>query len=58
VEICQRLAATDQEKQRLLRIGKKLGQQLKELISIVTYQSFLRWVREAEAAHTEKTVTP
>lgn len=50
--------ATDQEKRRLLRFGKKLGQQLKELISIVTYQSFQRWVREAEAAHTAKKATP
>jgi putative transposase len=39
-------------------LGKKLGQQLKELISIVTYQPFLRWVREAEAAHTAKKATP
>jgi len=31
---------------------------LKELISIVTYQSFLRWVCEAEAAHAAKTATP
>ena len=54
----ERLVATDQEKRRLLRFGKKLGQQLKELISIVTYQSFLRWVREAEAAHAAKKATP
>lgn len=54
----EQLVATDQEKWRLLRFGKKLGQQLKELISIVTYQSFLRWVREAEAAHTAKKATP
>ncbi len=38
----ERLVATPQEKRRLLRFGKKLGQQLKELISIVSYQSFLR----------------
>ena len=54
----ERLVATDQEKRRLLRFGKKLGLQLKELISIVSYQSFLRWVREAEAAHTAKKATP
>lgn len=44
----ERLVATDQEKRRLLRCGRKLGVQLKELISIVSYQSFRRWVREAE----------
>lgn len=38
----------------MLRCGRKLGLQLKELISIVSYQSFRRWVREAEAAHTAK----
>ncbi len=54
----ERLVATPQEKQRLLRFGRKLGQQLKELISIVTYQSFLRWAREAEAAHTTTKATP
>ena len=54
----ERLVATDQEKRRLLRFGKKLGQQLKELISIVSYQSFRRWVREAEVAHTAQKATP
>jgi putative transposase len=50
----QKLVATDQEKRRLLRCGRKLGLQLKELISIVSYQSFRRWVREAEEAHAAK----
>jgi putative transposase len=53
----ERLVATDQEKRRLLRCGRKLGLQLKELISIVSYQSFRRWVREAEEAHTAKKAT-
>ena len=30
----------------MLRCGRKLGVQLKELISIVSYHSFRRWVRE------------
>ncbi len=50
--------ATDQEKRRLLRFGKKLGQQLKVLIANVSYQSFRRCVREAEAAHAAKKATP
>ena len=50
----ERLVATPQEKRRLVRCGRKLGQQLKELISIVSYQSFRRWVREAEEAHAAK----
>jgi putative transposase len=32
----ERLTATDQEKQRLLQCGRKLGVQRKELISIVS----------------------
>jgi putative transposase len=55
----ERLVATEQEKRRLIRCGRKLGVQLKELISIVSYQSFRRWVREAEEAHTaKKAATP
>ncbi len=52
----ERLVATDQEKRRLLRFGENLGQQLKKLVSLVTYQSFLRWVCEADASHTAKAV--
>ena len=50
----QRLVATPQEKRRLLKFGRKLGVQLRELISIVSYQTFVRWIREKEAAHTAK----
>lgn len=53
-----RVDVTPQEKRRLLRCGRRLGVQLKELMSIVSYQSFRRWVRETEAAHTAKKVTP
>jgi hypothetical protein len=37
---------------------RQLGQQFQELISIVSDQSFLRWIREAEAAHTAKPAVP
>ena len=50
----QRLVATPQEKRRLLKFGRKLGVQLRELISIVSYQTFVRWIREKEASHAEK----
>ena len=40
-----------------LRYGQKLGQPLKELILIVSYQTFRRWVREKEEAHTAKRST-
>jgi putative transposase len=48
----ERLVATPSEKRRLIRLGKKLGIQLRELISIATYQTFQRWVRDAEEAGT------
>lgn len=47
--------ATVQEKRRLLKVGRKLGVQLRNLISIVTYQTFVRWIREKEVSHAEKT---
>ena len=46
----KRVVATDKEKRRLLRVGKKLGTQLKELMSLVSYQTFARWVRDKEDA--------
>ena len=46
--------ATSQEKRRLLKFGRKLGVQLRDLISIVSYQTFVRWIREREASHAEK----
>ena len=50
----ERIVTTPQERKRLLRVGRRLGVQLKELISIVSYQSFLRWIREAENNHKSK----
>ena len=49
-----RQVATPQEKRRLLKVGRKLGVQLRDLISIVSNQTFVRWIREKEAAHTAK----
>ncbi len=50
----ERLVATPQEKRRLLKFGRRLGVQLRELISIVSYQTFVRWIRQKEASHAEK----
>ncbi len=50
----ERMVATPQEKRRLLQFGRKLGVQLRGLISIVSYQTFVRWIREKETSHTEK----
>ena len=35
-------------------VWSQLGVQLRDLISIVSYQTFVRWIREKEAAHTAK----
>jgi len=53
----KRLVATPQEQRRLLTVGRRLGAQLKELISIVSYQTFARWVRDVETTHTAKQST-
>jgi putative transposase len=45
-----RLQLNNQEKRKLLRHGKKLGARIKELISIVSYSTFRKWVREMEDA--------
>ena len=42
----QRIVATESERRKLIRAGRKLGSQLRDLISIVTYDTFRRWVCE------------
>ncbi len=42
------IVTSTKERQRLLRAGHRLGPKLKDLISIVSYQTFCRWVREVE----------
>lgn len=54
----KRLVATDKEKRRLMRVGRKLGVQLKELTSFVSYQTFARWLREAETGGRKKRAAP
>jgi putative transposase len=40
----KRVLVTPREKQRLLKFGKKLGKALKDLMSIVCYRTFCRWL--------------
>ena len=44
----QRLVATPQERQRLLRLGRRLGPQLQAPLCFVCYQTFLRWISEQQ----------
>jgi len=47
----KRIIATPTERSRLAKLGRELGAKLKEIISIVSYDTFRRWVRAAESAH-------
>lgn len=49
----KRIVTTTQERARLLKVGRKLGTQLRELMSIASYESFCRWVREKEGTTTK-----
>ena len=44
----ERVALTPQEKQRLLEAGKPLGSDLKQLISLVSYRTFQRWLAKTD----------
>ncbi|MCA8987895.1 MAG: hypothetical protein KDA78_09660 [Planctomycetaceae bacterium] len=50
----KRLVTTPEERGTLLKAGKNIGSKFKELISIVSYDSFLRWIREAEQGSARK----
>jgi len=43
-----RISLSNQERQTLVKHGKRLGAKLKELVSIVSYGTFRRWIRELE----------
>jgi putative transposase len=44
-KLAQRINIEPHEKQRLIRFGKPLGSALKELIAIVSYRTFQRWLQ-------------
>ncbi len=50
----ERIMTTERERQRLIKVGRKLGPHLSALISIVTYLTFLRWVRATEEKRDRK----
>jgi hypothetical protein len=45
------MVITPFERIRLLTLGRDIGTQLRGIISIVSYDTFRRWVREGETAH-------
>lgn len=44
------LITTEKERRTLIRAGRKLGSKLRELMTIVSYETFRRWVRESRVA--------
>lgn len=49
-----RIRVTSAEKSRLIKLGRDLGVKLRNLISIVSYSTFRRWIREAESRHVDR----
>jgi transposase len=49
-----RIPLSNQERRSLVKHGKKLGAKIKDLISIVSYSTFRKWVRSIEDAPTHR----
>ena len=47
-ELPERITLSNQERRKLVRHGKKLGARIKDLISIVSYSTLRKWVRQME----------
>lgn len=54
----KRIGVTPPERSRLLTLGRDLGTQLRGIISVVSYDTFRRWVREAETKHITQSQPP
>lgn len=52
-----KLVTTAKERSRLMKVGRTLGAKLRKLMTIVTYQTFCKWVREKEGAASKKADT-
>ncbi len=50
-KLTKRVTVTPSERRRLLRFGRVLGKELKNCLSIVSYQTFRQWVRESQHTH-------
>ena len=44
-KLSKRIELSNQERRRLVKHGKSLGARIKDLISIVSYSTFRKWVR-------------
>ena len=50
-----RITVTPKERQRLMKFGSTLGRALHRLVTIVTPDTFLRWIREDKRAGRKRT---
>jgi putative transposase len=50
----ERIAVTTAERNRLIKYGKEVGAALKDLISIVSYSTFRRWLRGPKPARKQR----
>ncbi len=46
IKLPKRITVTPQERRRLVRLGQKLGAKVRDLISIVSPRTFLRWLHD------------
>jgi putative transposase len=44
----KRIEVTPAERAKLIKLGKPLGSKLKDIFSIVSYRTFLRWANETK----------
>lgn len=54
----KRIETTEAERDKLIKVGKPLGHKVKQLISIVTPRTFLRWVQTEEEARLKEKEKP
>ena len=50
----QRIFLDQEEKSRLMKLGKAIGPSLKHLITIVSYTTYLSWLRKEREGHVPK----
>ncbi len=50
-----RISLSDKERRTLIKHGNKLGARIKEIISIVSYSTFRRWIRQMEESTDKRT---
>lgn len=53
-----RITITSSERQRLLKFGAKLGKAIQQLVTIVTPDTFLQWIREERRGSQKRPPSP